>query len=355
MDNYIDVVKGATIYPAINDFKGYGRFIHGVSTSSGNDPIEYGLSRNGEPMTKYHLREEYEVSESHNKKYLKGTFLYGGPLSQHFGHMLAECTNRLWACSEYQDDCDGIIFLPDQNDYKLKKLHKELFDLFDVDINKAIFLESMVEVETLLIPNIGASLGAMAKNWYKKKLLQIMGTEKFFDANKPKKIVVSRKNFTHVGRVAGSDALIITLKENDYFEFCPEKYSLYEQFSYLLSAENIIWEEGSALHLLEIIPEIVARSFLIRRRPDYDEFDGLLTSKSTDKPIVYNNISYLDLDVVPHNRMSRFNNVEELIRLLHEKGFISVLPENMNNFLSSEFFDIQTSYHREIKSILLKK
>lgn len=354
MNKYIDIVEDAKIFPAINDFKGYGRFIHGVKTKV-ETPIEYGLTRNGVEITKHDLRREFEENNSASKSLTKGKYLYCGPISVHFGHLLADCSSRLWACSEYQDECDGIIFLPDQKNYKLHRLHKEIFHLFKVDMKKALFIEKITEIKSLIVPHIGTSLGMTPKQWYKKKLLQLFGTQKLIDSSKPKKIVVSRKNFKYVGRVAGSDAINYYLLEDGYFEFFPEKFSLKEQLSYILSAEMIVWEEGSALHLLEILPEIQAKSIMIRRRPDYDEFDTLLISRSPPGAVVYNSVEYLELDVAPHNRMSRLCNIDELILALVTNGFLSSQPQNIYNFLSSESFDINTSYHKEIKSLLKNK
>lgn len=345
-------VENCLIIPAINDFKGYGRFIHGVIVDEKEIADEFlTLTRHGNSLLKKDLRSEFISEQKNIEKGKKGTYLYLGVMPSHFGHLLAEGAHRLWISKYYKElQVDGFIALRDEKGDKFSPKLLEMLSYFNIDFNAVHFAEDITKVDKLVLPQPGSTIGSNPVNGYNQFLEKGTKFEKLDTKSKPKKIFVSRNNFKKVGRVAGFDYIANILTRNGYFEFKPEKYPLIAQLEYLKAAEQIIWEEGSAIHLLDILPKLKSKMLLIRRRPDYAEFDQIIKNKSNSHD-VYSNVSFIESNSVPHNRMSRLNNVAEFFKYL-EFNKVNIEPKDLELFIREESIDIQEQLFRDLKKVL---
>jgi len=345
------VTSHCSIIPAYNDFKGYGRFIHGVVTDDQKISDEFlTLTRHGNSLLKKDLRKEFISKQQSFTENKKGTYLYLGVLPSHFGHLLAEGVHRLWIAHYYKEtETNGLIALRDEKGGELRPKLLEMLSYFNIDLGAIDFVENITKIDRLILPQPGCTMGTDPVDGYDQFLRKDTMFEKLDTKNKPQKIFVSRNNFKKVGRVAGFDYIAAMLARNGYFEFKPENYSLIVQLEYLKAAEEIIWEEGSAIHLLDILPKLNARMLLIRRRPDYGEFDQIIKNKSNECHI-YNNVSFIDSDNVPHNRMSRLGDVKEFLDFL-EHNNINVESIDLDLFIREELIDIQEQLFRDMRKV----
>lgn len=345
------VVNDSTIIPAINDFKGYGRFIHGVVTREHIDEKYLTLTRHEKSLLKENLRNEFISSYKEEVDHINGTYLYLGAVPSHFGHLLAEGAHRLWILQRYKETVfNGAIILRDEKGSDLYPKQIQLLNYFNIDLGKVKFIENITTINKLVLPEPGCTIGTSPVEGYDNFLRDETRFKKLDMKNKPEKIFVSRKKFKHVGRVAGFDFIADILSRNGYFEFKPEDYPLITQLEYLKAAKEIIWEEGSAIHLLDILPQLSSKMVLIRRRADYGEFDEIIKNKSADFEI-YKNIKFIESSAVPHNRMSRLKSPSDFFMFL-ENNNINITSSDLDSFIREEFIDIQEQLHRDLIKLI---
>jgi len=269
-------LKNALIFP-VNAPSSWDRpSIVGVqSLYVKNDPKEFGLMYFKKYLVNYRLRKEYLAK--YNPVKLPGNYLYLGPLQSHFGHFMEESLGRLWACDLYKNRVDGFIFIKYHEGIKVHPYMVEVFNLFKVDSQKLKLVNQLYEVENLIIPEIGAWLGS-EKKWFKRVTSNFINVEDYKRKLLPKKIIV-RRSSKFLGRVAGFNYFSNILVGNGFQEIYPERYSIREQIEFVVSANIIIWEQGSACHLLKILPNLKSTSILIRRDPYQPAIENLLATK----------------------------------------------------------------------------
>jgi len=326
MNNRFEYIENAFLYPATNDWKG-GLYTHGVDTNDAiNIPI--GQFKFGRSLIDHEKRKL--LRETVLPKKINGTYLYLGAASSHFGHFFSECISRFWALEpELNLQIDGVVVLPSsgENCKKYIELTLELLGLNHKDI---LYIDEFTKVDLLIIPEQGCITGNKPKEFYIDFLKKRSNPDLFKNKNLPEKIFVSRRYFKNHGRVAGMDYVAETLQNQGYFEFLPEKYSIPKQIEFICSAQEIVWEEGSAVHLLELLPYIKSRQTLIMRREltNFDYIKFILEHKSASV-MTYSNVSFIDCVAPPHNKMSKFNNIEEFSKFIELQTGASIDIEKL--------------------------
>ncbi|MDF1854370.1 glycosyltransferase family 61 protein [Pseudooceanicola sp.] len=185
---------------------------------------------------------------------LKGKWIWGGVLWQHFGHFLAESTTRLWALDQI-DDADGILFIPKRPAVgeHLAGFQQGFVDQMGCDLPIQVVTQP-VRVEHLLVPGQGFGLGEI-----------IRGTDAYRDAVHARfatniaaeggeKLYISRSELG-VGRggLIGETRLETYLAAEGYEIFHPQKHSLDVQVARYKAATHVIGAEGSALHMFAMV------------------------------------------------------------------------------------------------------
>lgn len=298
-------------------------FISGVCQTKNSD-IFFGHKY----KNNYLLNKDLQLSTIKNSKSLKlqGTWLFGGLLAPHFGHFMAESCHRLWAWQSMATKVDGIIVLPPPGYSDINKWPAFIFDvyaLFGIVKEDIKIITNLTEVEHIHIPEMGASFHGEIKSWYAEWLNgnPLYGEQSHIHQNR--KLFISRRNYKLKGRVAGMDAVAELLAEQGFEEVYPEELSIKEQLLLLSSASHIIWEEGSAVHLMELLAKQNSRAALIMRRPKNPNIRNFLEKK-------YDNL-YTDSSLVmdklaqnrPNNALAYFANIIDTIKGLEQSGIIS--------------------------------
>lgn len=307
---------------------GEKKFIHGVYTNSLENPDHFFHNRQSGPLINYSLREEYlKLNLTENPVKKRGKWLYAGGLFEHFGHFLSESIHRLW---RYEStDFDGVVFACKPTVSSIENLPSyilEAFSLFGISREKIYLAKELTNFEELVVPEQGTVLNGIPHEWYVKYLKRIQDKTPKFNDNTYDKIWVSRENFLSAGRVLGAGYFTELLAQNGYTVFKPEEYSLIEQLSIILSAKKIIWEEGSSMHLLDLIGKLNSSNLVLARRPHHKAFAKLLKAKSQTS------YSYFDVECLPDFRrdddmlfsaVSLFRNAEDFFNFLKNNGFYS--------------------------------
>jgi len=285
----ISTKKSALVVPQTfaNDFgKGGLNFAHGVVRSEG-DPVYFAHMRKGKPLLNAALQASLLDAEPAK---LAGKWLYLGGVYNHFGHFVAESIHRAWAWRQYGQDCCGVVMLPKlkrfQTRYRIPDYAKDLLGLFGLAERHLHFVTELTEVEELLVPEPGSQLFLPPSEEYIRFLASLdlprhLAAQPLPEGFTPK-VMVSRQHYRLYGAIAGLGALEQRLAQEGYFIFCPEQYPVATQLKVYLQAERLIFEEGSALHLLELLAEIKAEVLVIERRLNAkaSPFDSVLAMRA---------------------------------------------------------------------------
>jgi len=260
------------------------KWIHGVETSEYIDPIYLDQHRENVATVDYSERESFLENKLNNGfviPQIKGKWMYGGILYDHFGHVLSESVQRLWCWRHIVNEVEGIIFLTSgpREISGFGNYLSELFDLWNIDRNKIKIVREVTDVECLYLPKPGGSIGSPQEEWYETELQALTNPSQYKDSEFPEKIVFSRKNFLTSGKIIGFLSIERLLEDEGYKIISPEDCSLTEQIKLIVNASNIVWEEGSNIHVLDILPRQDLDAFVFKRRRGLATFDVVLNRK----------------------------------------------------------------------------
>jgi hypothetical protein len=206
---------------------------------------------------------------------LDGVWFFGGILLSHFGHFLSESVHRLRPFLESNTSFDGVVFIDSPmfapNAIDKTYVKSILTEYFAVPLEKIHVVKRNTLVERLVIAPQESAIGLAPSDSY-MEYLQCL--ESRFLASpcldyfpSPKKIFLSRKNYLNKGRLLGLDAVEEVLQRAGYEVLLPETMPVRQQIHLAASAEHVIAEEGSALHIFDILgPRSSSLSILCRRK-----------------------------------------------------------------------------------------
>ncbi|MDO8838311.1 MAG: glycosyltransferase 61 family protein [Parvibaculum sp.] len=193
---------------------------------------------------------------------LKGTYLYGGPLKVHFGHVIVDSIIRLWAFDRRRHKGVVFAFFPRPVDV-VPNWFFDVVSLFGVMRDDVYIIREPTIVETLEFFEPGSRLGSTPHNWYLHYLesLPIVKTSRT-----PKNIYFGRTHILHRGAMLGERYFGRLLEESGFQYVKPEHHDIHTQVSMIENADRIVFAEGSSIYSAELLPRTKARIFMIPRR-----------------------------------------------------------------------------------------
>lgn len=359
--NRISILKNATVFPAANfSYTENISEIAGIETWSKNLP-GFGRYLNGKHLSSRGARILY--LKTHPKRYIKGRYLYLGIMHEHFGHFLCESTSMMWAAKFFEAEVDGFIIILCADNARCCDFDKTFFrsicKIFSVNIKKIKFLDELVDVEHLIIPQIGHPPGLKPKKWYLDELKKEISRQNLIRSNFPKKIFVGRGD-AYFDKTIAINYFRKILSCNNFYILYPEKFNILTQLSYILSADIIIWEEGSACHLCDLLPFFKEKeSFIIKRRPTRSLADNAVISKFRNIKI-YKQVEMIDIwpTKIHRNHISRFTDPQGLFKILKDCGYIKNNKFQYFNFILHELRELLIVYKKylviDVKSFFVK-
>jgi len=338
MNERFTYLTNALIYPATNDWKS-SLYTYGIDT----EETSIGHFKFGRSLIDIDNRAS--LRNSVTPKRLNGTYLYLGAACSHFGHFFSECISRYWALDpdiKFEQYIDGIIILPSSGE--LGKKYAELtLRILGLSRQNIVYVTELSIVDHIIVPEQGCITGCKPQNYYIDFLNKRSNPNLFKRSNYPEKLFVSRRNYKNFGRLAGMDYVCIELQKKGYFEFTPENYSIPQQLEFICSAKEIIWEEGSSIHLLEILPYLNSNQILLMRREltNFDYIKFVIEHKCQNL-ITYSNVSFINSSAAPHNRMSRLNDNIEFSKFIetHTGALLDNLTLNYESILDQIDFSL---------------
>ena len=198
-----------------------------------------------------------------SREMVPGTYLYGGFMHPHFGHMIAEFMHRLWPLERPEFQGVRPVFV-DMLDRKGEKFLRNVLSL--MRLPEPLIVDRPMEFERLVVGEVGKMHRGTAVPGYADFLERRLGYLRTTGKRHPTRLAVLRGHIRRP-RCLGERWLERELVRAGYVAFHPEDYPLREQVEHYLDAEKIIFSEGSAIHLMDIMPVIKADIAVLNRRP----------------------------------------------------------------------------------------
>ena len=292
------------------------------------DPSLIHHFRSGKCITNIEKLLESELTVAREK--FDGTWLYLGPFDYHYGHFISECLGRTWASVNH--NFDGLIWLPTFHPSegfnwvrKLPSWQSSILSYLGIGNKDQYFLTETGRVSKLIVPESGCWLNTRPSN-NMLDFLRVRQNEYFKDkiaesANVKKNLVIARSP-KFLGQIKNIEVLHLALARHGYEIVFPELLSFDEQMNLYRNAENLIFEEGSALHTLELFASLQAQVAIIPRSlPGIAAFKIIL-NKRVKKIVGYDG----KVEVLNNRNLPRFRdisiNFSEVVNWLHQEEFI---------------------------------
>ncbi|MFT2091638.1 glycosyltransferase 61 family protein [Paraglaciecola sp. 2405UD69-4] len=220
--------------------------------------------RNGRP---HDTRPDLKVNE--NLTYLKGTYAWGGPIVDHFGHQIADFSTRL---AMYKGmNCHYLFSVGKLNGFNIKNLPKfvvQILEWFHVPLDKIIFVDKPVLVDKLIVAPQQEQLSQIAPN---NKYLNILGelskVNGLNHSGSAPLVYVTRSGQSK-GILAGEKYLESIFRDEGYKIVRPENLPLKEQLDIYINAEQLIFSEGSAMYGIQLLGKLNCDVHVLQRRPN---------------------------------------------------------------------------------------
>lgn len=260
---------------------------------------------------------------------LKGRWIWGGILWQHFGHFLAESSARLWAIDHVDGPVDGILFIPKRPrvEEQVRGFHHAFVQLLGCDLPIKV-TSGPTQVEELIVPGQGFGLGAISAGTepFRTCFHKRFGADVTPDG--PEKLYISRSELgLRKGGLLGEETLEAKLAEQGYEVFHPQKHDMPTQIARYKAAKQVVAADGSALHLFAMVGRPDQQVAVVLRRSS-NVANNLITHIShfcEREPVVVNT---LRREWVPRHkqRSSRLSfgelSLPKLGRTLVRNGFV---------------------------------
>ncbi|WP_082466003.1 glycosyltransferase 61 family protein [Sphingomonas sp. Leaf38] len=190
-----------------------------------------------------------------------GTFLYGGPLKVHFGHLMVDSVARLWAFDPARHQ--QVVFAKLQETKEPSDWMYEILSVFGLAKEQVRLVRGAAKFETLEFAIPGSRL-AVGPSLDYMHFLETLPLHRQFGT--PKKVYFGRTHILEKGTIMGESYFAKALKIAGYEYIIPETMNIHEQTSLLKNADSVVFLEGSSIYSIEMLSTIGANVFMIPRR-----------------------------------------------------------------------------------------
>ena len=194
---------------------------------------------------------------------LDGCHIFAGMLQGHFGHFLTESIGRIWSSTYLSANFNSFVYYHRVPGGRLPNFANEIFGLLVPGMDIKIIKEPTI-VEQLAVPRQIEKRGMLYGN---SVMRDVVLSLKLIKGGSAKRIYVSRSALNLNDGGVLFEALVEQYLEAEvYCVIRPEKMSIHEQVAAYNEAEELIFAEGSALHLYALVARSSQRVFVIWRR-----------------------------------------------------------------------------------------
>jgi hypothetical protein len=255
---------------------------------------------------------------------IRGTFIYAGPIWESFGHVMAEFVHRLWVTELPEFQGLPVAFTATEGVEPPRFLGAVMSLL---GISDWRVLEGPARIERLVVGEAGKQLRVPSAPAYtaflQRRLAHLAAEAPRF----PKNLAVLRGHLDqNSGRCFGESWIAEQLERLGYLSFKPEQHPLPDQVNAYMHAERIIFSEGSAMHLFDIMPPVKAQIAVLNRRPGSPLGEHTFAGKCGGLH-VYDDIVFLGDPREHLTRSLSLVDPPKFFAWLRERGFVDRVPE----------------------------
>ncbi|WP_107341077.1 glycosyltransferase 61 family protein [Agrobacterium pusense] len=317
-------------------------------------------SQNARMPTGRLFRDEPQTNVIPTKAML-GRHLFAGPIWNHFGHILVDSLHRLWGYNGHDSivftgviGLRGVSCIEDLHSWTIPSFVPQLLNYMGINARIHIVSEP-TRFERLDVPELGAIWRMNIKPFYREHLRRFQSKiEARTKSIKPtaKRLYYSRTHMLTDGGIIGSSYFEKILQENGFTVCQPEKLSLEQQFANLMNSDQIVFDEGSSVHLTELLDYVPAKLYMIPRRDNDVVFGRALTPRGG---LVYlspeNNLGSLpdrNGSISSPATLSYVKAPEKVVNVMQEYGLVAS-TFNMEEYRQLEFSDLMSAKSKDTK------
>jgi hypothetical protein len=260
---------------------------------------------------------------------LSGRYLYLGMLQNaHFGHFISENISRLWG-ADFLAGLDGVVFYGLHANQPIQPSVMNVLSYLIPDL-PLIRIDRPTQIERLFVPAaFRFPAGFVAGHPLMRDFMapRIAGAREGRPQG-PEKLFVSRAGLAREGaRFVLEFEIDRNMAAQGYKVIHPEKLGPAEQLRHYADARQLVFSEGSALHLYALAARPDQQVFIIwRRKTIFPVFERQITSFGGPVPVGDNHV----LEMLYHHRHPGANaraqsllNFTSLGADLAARGFVS--------------------------------
>ena len=215
------------------------------------------------------------------------TALYGGVLFWHFGHFLAESLHRLWCLDEIKHQGPIFFHAPTKDgkrfSIELPAYAEEALNLLGIASDRVRMITSPLRFRSIHVPEQGRILGGVGNNEYAECIRHI----NLSATSRCGTLYISRSQHLHSGGFLGELCLERILEKKGVDTIRPETIGLGEFARKVNNYDTLVFSEGSAIHVLELIKHLPVRVIILCRREPWrtERFFGALIKQIGSKGV----------------------------------------------------------------------
>lgn len=201
---------------------------------------------------------------------LRGAFLYGGPYFNHFGHVMVDSIARLWAYDPAIHR-DGVVFpnVARNRSAAPAGYFQDILSGFGIGPEAIRIVAQPCVVKELHFPQPGSNSVGGPAGWYLRKLESV--EKRLLERATPglrthERIYLGRVHIRRRGSLMGESFFSELLQGQGYVYVKPEDHSVFDQVRLMKEARRIVFMEGSAVHITELMPSLAAKVCMLLRR-----------------------------------------------------------------------------------------
>ena len=221
---------------------------------------------------------------------LDGTFLYGGLIYGHLGHVMCEIVHRILTVRSQFRECPWLFVglgaaAPLLGLSSMPPALKQALGFLDVAPENVLCVHAHSRIKRLQIPEQGSDFGGGPKPGC-LALLRAHAEARLDSLYRhgahQRRIYVSRTRLPPGGSFLGETYLETLLEQEGCLPFHPEMHALEWQMETYRRAEVVIFPEGSACHGVELLGvEMLQTCAFLERRPSHRRvFENVLAPRA---------------------------------------------------------------------------
>jgi hypothetical protein len=192
--------------------------------------------------------------------------IWCGPITLHFGHMVADFSMRIAGSSRIDAATPLVFSLPPFRDFAPPPYFWDIIDHLGVDRRRVLLVHKPTRFHRLsVLPQAERPVGGGPSRRHLRMMDAITGSDTVTDRDLGH-VFVSRGRLAE-GRFAGESYIEEALADAGVAVFHPEAVDLHAQLRLYRRARTLIFSEGSALHALQLLGRLDADIIVLVRRP----------------------------------------------------------------------------------------